>query len=98
MTLGEDDLPTPSWPAQAGHPRLSLMDVTKTWMAGPSPAMTFGAPARHSIRHLVFLTRSKQARATKGTKERNCCAAREARQNTFVIFVVLACFLRVKDF
>jgi hypothetical protein len=30
----------PSWQAQAGHPRLSFPVVAKSWMAGPSPAMT----------------------------------------------------------
>src|SRR5215213_3153281 len=29
-----------SWPAKAGHPRLSVLDVAKSWVAGPSPAMT----------------------------------------------------------
>jgi hypothetical protein len=33
-------LPLTSWPAKAGHPRLSLRRAPKTWMAGPSPAMT----------------------------------------------------------
>src|SRR5271167_4763260 len=32
--------PLSSWPAKAGHPRLSFMPPAKTWMAGPSPAMT----------------------------------------------------------
>lgn len=30
----------PSWPAKAGHPRLSGLLQRKTWIAGPSPAMT----------------------------------------------------------
>jgi hypothetical protein len=29
-----------SWPAQAGHPRLSMVGSVKSWVAGPSPAMT----------------------------------------------------------
>src|SRR5208337_4694606 len=29
-------LPSSSWPAKAGHPRLSLMRAAKTWMAGPT--------------------------------------------------------------
>ena len=31
-----------SWPARAGHPRLVMREQRKTWMAGPSLAMTTG--------------------------------------------------------
>jgi len=32
-----------SWPAEAGHPRLCWWQLQKSWVAGPSPAMTHGS-------------------------------------------------------
>jgi hypothetical protein len=31
---GARSAPTPSWPAKAGHPRLSFVRAAKSWMAG----------------------------------------------------------------
>ena len=46
-------LPTSSWPAEAGHPRLvaheQKSEPRKTWMAGPSPAMTTGSKPRFLV-------------------------------------------------
>jgi hypothetical protein len=49
-----------SWPAKAGHPRLCGWQQEKTWVAGPSPAMTQGFATRLvealiSLRPLRFI-------------------------------------------
>ncbi len=43
-----DDGVASSWPAKAGHPRLAVVRAIKTWMAGPSPAMTLRLKERHA--------------------------------------------------
>jgi hypothetical protein len=44
-----------SWPAKAGHPRRLFVLAAKTWMAGPSPAMTMNHEVRLELIRLLFV-------------------------------------------